>query len=313
MLKEYERIIGKVKPIMKTLLGPHIDDLELKLRPGMVTLTWTSMNIDSYLEHVHNGLKRLEQLIINVNDIIENRVESNLKQVSKVTLVSLPENESKPFTLDQFVTLQEEFIKGRTQYLVSKNVEVEHAVDDLLYTILKYPLDPHVEPVFQEETKRIKRYYFWYLYQALLSATQNSLNAMKHRVCGKPLNASQTTQAKPFFEIYLQLDLKKVKLNPSQEEVQASINKAATAVLRCSKELFNWEQNETENDKKASFYEMIAQDKEIVKVILLLTGSIQGTKNKVNELLAGFKRFEWLWMNNIQESIQKFTKQNPTL
>lgn len=107
-------------------------------------------------------------------------------------MVSLPENESKPFTLDQFVTLQEEFIKGRTQYLVSKNVEVEHAVDDLLYTILKYPLDPHVEPVFQEETKRIKRYYFWYLYQALLSATQNSLNAMKHRVCGKPL-ANQTT------------------------------------------------------------------------------------------------------------------------
>ena len=53
-------IIGKVKPIMKTLLGPHIDDLELKLRPGMVTLTWTSMNIDSYLEHVHNGLRRLE-------------------------------------------------------------------------------------------------------------------------------------------------------------------------------------------------------------------------------------------------------------
>jgi dynein heavy chain, axonemal len=156
---------------MKTLLGPHIDDLELKLRPGMVTLTWTSMNIDSYLEHVHNGLRRLEQLIINVNDIIENRIENNLKQVSKVTLVSLPNNESKPFTLDQFVTLQEDYIRVKTQYLVSKNVEVEHAVDDLLYTILKYTLDPHVEPVFQDETKRIKRYYFWYLYQALLSAT----------------------------------------------------------------------------------------------------------------------------------------------
>ena len=58
------------------------------------------MNIDSYLEHVHSGLRRLEQLIINVNDVIENRIENNLKQVSKVTLVSLPINESKPFTLD---------------------------------------------------------------------------------------------------------------------------------------------------------------------------------------------------------------------
>ena len=56
----------------------------------MSTLTWTSMNIDSYLNHVHQGLNKLEQLIINVNDIIENRVENNLKNISKVSLVSLP-------------------------------------------------------------------------------------------------------------------------------------------------------------------------------------------------------------------------------
>lgn len=82
-LKEYERIISKIKPICKSLLAPHVEDLELKLRPGMVTLTWTSMNIDAYLNHVHQGLKKLEQLIINVNDIIENRIENNLKSVSK--------------------------------------------------------------------------------------------------------------------------------------------------------------------------------------------------------------------------------------
>ena len=49
VLKEYERIISKIKQINKSLLAPHVEDLELKLRPGMVTLTWTSMNIDSYL------------------------------------------------------------------------------------------------------------------------------------------------------------------------------------------------------------------------------------------------------------------------
>jgi hypothetical protein len=34
---------------------------------------------------------------------------------------------------------------------------------------------------------------------------------------------------------------------------------------------------------------MIAQDKEIVKVILLLTGSIQGTKNKINDFFLSSK------------------------
>jgi len=64
----------------------------------MSTLTWTSMNIDSYLTHVHQGLNKLEQLIINVNDIIENRIENNLKNISKVLLVSLP-HDNVTFTL----------------------------------------------------------------------------------------------------------------------------------------------------------------------------------------------------------------------
>ena len=64
VLKEYERIITKIKPICKNLLTPHINDMELKLHPGMSTLTWTSMNIDSYLNHVHQGLNKLEQLML---------------------------------------------------------------------------------------------------------------------------------------------------------------------------------------------------------------------------------------------------------
>lgn len=64
----------------------------------MVTLTWTSMNIDGYLHHVHQGLSKFEQLIININDIMENRIENNLKTLSKVVLVELPEG-NKTFTL----------------------------------------------------------------------------------------------------------------------------------------------------------------------------------------------------------------------
>jgi len=40
----------------------------------MITLTWTSMNIDSYKASVFGGLARLEELVRNVNDIIENRM-----------------------------------------------------------------------------------------------------------------------------------------------------------------------------------------------------------------------------------------------
>lgn len=113
--------------------------------------------------------------------------------------------------------------------------------------------------------------------------------------------------------MFLQLDTNKVRLKPSLDDIQKAINRAATAVLRCSKDLFNWEQKNTESDKKASFYEMIAKDKEIVKVILLLTGSIQGTKNKVELFLISFQNFDWLWQKPINEALKQFSKQNPTL
>lgn len=202
VLKEYERIIGKIKPICKNLLSSHISDLELKLHPGMSTLTWTSMNIDSYLHHVYQGLNKLEQLIINVNDIIENRIENNLRNISKISLVSLP-HENVTFTLETFVSMQEEYINEKKNLLTSKNVEIERAVDDLIQTISLYPLDVRIDPVKGEEIKKIKRYYFWYLYQALLNATQNSLNSMKYRVCGNKGSTQQ--KLNPFFEVDVQL------------------------------------------------------------------------------------------------------------
>lgn len=52
----------------------------------------------------------MEQLIINVNDIIENRIENNLKMVSKVVLVSLPQD-TKPLTLENFVQMQNDYIE----------------------------------------------------------------------------------------------------------------------------------------------------------------------------------------------------------
>ena len=60
--------------------------------------------------------------------------ENNLKFISKVILVKLPEDQ-KPFSLDEFVDMQEKYIESKTGFLVSKNVEVERAVDDLIITI----------------------------------------------------------------------------------------------------------------------------------------------------------------------------------
>ena len=51
------------------------------------------------------------------------------------------------FTLETFVSTQEEYINEKRNYLTSKNVEIERSVDDLLLIIINYQLDPRIDPV----------------------------------------------------------------------------------------------------------------------------------------------------------------------
>jgi dynein heavy chain len=237
VLWEYDRIVNKIRPNTKSLLVPHLEDLEYKLRPGMNILTWTSMNIDGYLQHVHAGLSKLEQLIININDIMENRIENNLKALSKTVLVNLP-TDSATYTLDEFVEMQSEWIDTESQKLKSKNYEVEQAVEDLINTICSYTLDQHVEPICSEEIQKLSKYYSWSMYQALLHATKYSLNQMKERICGRRNLPKQVL--KPFFEVDVRLDGSKSVLKPSLDEVQVSINRAASCVLKSTKFVQLW-------------------------------------------------------------------------
>lgn len=73
-LREFNRITKAIMPVIAPLLKPALADFELQLRPGMITLTWTSMNIDMYKSHVAASLARLDELVRNVNDIVENRM-----------------------------------------------------------------------------------------------------------------------------------------------------------------------------------------------------------------------------------------------
>jgi len=48
-------------------------------------------------------------------------------------------------------------------------------------------------------------------------------------------------------------------------------------------------------------------------VILLLTGSIQGTKNNVKKFLDSFEKYNWLWKQKIDESLKRFNSKSPQL
>ena len=309
-LREYERVAHMVIPVTTALLRPHINDMEYKLRPGMITLTWTSMNIDAYKHHVHTGLQKLEELVHNINDIIENRIEKNLKTVSKSLLVDLPADRS--FTLEDFVATQEKYILKKSSLLQGKNVQVENAVEDLIEIITTYVLDPHIEPVSPEDVDNLRKHYNHFMYQALLNCTKNSLNSVKKRV-GSRGGGTFLFVERPFFDVDVQLAIPAVRLSPSLGDIQKSINKAAGAVLRCTKNLFDWGQQDISESNRITFFHKIAKDIEIVRVVLLLTGSIQGLKNQVADYLQTFIQYDWLWKEDKDAAYNAFIKNKPAL
>lgn len=310
-LGEHKRITEQIHMVTADILVPHLEDLELRLKPGMTTLTWTSMNIDTYLHHVHVGLSRFEALVTNVNDIIENRVEKNLRIISKLKLVALPKDES--FSLDEFVTLEEKYVKEQAEQLGAKNTEVERAVDDLCEMVRSYPLAADAGEVDESKLKGVKDYFEKQMYNSVLRSVKNSLNAIRDRVCSRSVMGFLFLE-RPFFEVDVQLSVPSVRLSPSLEDIQRTLNKTALHVLRVTKTLWFWNQLGTpEGTEKRAFFDRIGCDIEIVKVVLLLTGAFQGTKNQVADYLDKFHVYDWLWKDDMEAAYRSFMEKDPTI
>jgi dynein heavy chain, axonemal len=267
-------------------------------------------------------------------------VEQNLKIVSKALLVDLPSDRS--YTLDEFVALQEASTSQLGGVLQGKNIEVENAVSDLVTVITGHVLDRHIERVSVDDVGRIRQHYNHFFYSALLNATKASLNALKKRVSSVSMarllasvsnvdprshsragsaaadvkstsvTAPQAVQQqRPLFEVDLKLQSQQVRLSPSLDDVQHSINRCAKAILSVSRNVWDWGQQGLPEDQRRSFFDLITRDIEVVRVVLLLTGSLQSLRLRASTYLTNFDRFAWLWEQDIDATYQKFLQTKP--
>ena len=68
-------------------------------------LTWTSLNLNSFVENVHDTLSEVELMVDRVIDMIEFRIEKILDDIANTKLVELPTD--TPWTIDEFVKTTE--------------------------------------------------------------------------------------------------------------------------------------------------------------------------------------------------------------
>ena len=314
VLKEYDRVVNQLIPTIRPLLRRQLDDLEAKLRIGMDgNLTWTSMSIEGYLDRVKEGIAKFDELVSKMNDVVENRVEANVREIGKTMLVDLPADET--VTLEQFVLMQDKLVKKQQEWMDQKNFAVENAVNDLLNYVAAYLQDdgqPYPEDV--EMSTRIRDHYSRLMYRSILNSTKNSMIALKTRI-GSSSSGGFLFIERPFFDVDVELAIPMVAMNPSLDDIQGAINRTALYILRCSKKLYAWgeDRNYTDHDNVKTFFDLIAKDPEIVKNVLLLTGAIEGTKESVRDYMRSFSRYDWLWKNDMNAEYVAFMKTQPAL
>ena len=86
---------------------------------------------------------------------------------------------------------------------------------------------------------------------------------------------------RPFFDVQVELDVPNVAMSPSLDEIQQAINRCSRAVLACSKNLPLWKSDPTVTVAGSSLYDLVTRDREVVRVVLLLAGAVEGAKRQV--------------------------------
>nr|XP_032816356.1 dynein heavy chain 5, axonemal isoform X1 [Petromyzon marinus] len=130
LVAEHARVRGKISATYRKLLEPHLARVNEALQPGLTTLTWTSLNVHSYVEAALAALGELELLLDRANDLIEFRIEAVLREMSATPLCSLPTGE--PWSCDEFLRSVQDLCAKGSQTLQSRSAQVEEATNELI-------------------------------------------------------------------------------------------------------------------------------------------------------------------------------------
>jgi dynein heavy chain len=167
-----------------------------------------------------------------------------------------------------------------------------------------YEVDPKITKVDKKTLYKLLSDYEDKFYEFLIATTKNSLISLRERIVGEHPN--------PIFSVDVILSNNTIQINPKIQLIQDAINKIAKSILFTMKGINSWKK--LDNSQVTSFHEKIGKDNEIVKMILVLTGSYQSNNVDIEKYLKEtFDPFKPIWMDSIDKKIKEFNqKQNKT-
>ena len=167
----------------------------------------------------------------------------------------------------------------------------------MIESIESYEVDPKITKVDKKTLYKLLSDYEDKFYESLIATTKNSLINLRERIVGE--------HPDPIFSVDVILSNNTIQINPKIQMIQEAINKIAKSILFAMKDINSWKK--LDNTEVTSFHEKIGRDNEIVKMILVLTGSYQSNNVEIEKYLKEtFDPFKPIWIDSIDKRTNYF-------
>ena len=253
------------------LLKPHKENVDNAMKPGLISVTWMSTNIDEYLVNVRKELDGFENLNAQVKDILECRVETALNEISVTSLCNLPND---PCSIEEFSKVAEETAQKATAALCKYITLCESALTEILETLRKNLRETDRKCVMTDEhnyfecvskndgKNRGQRcqeclpcsyFNFLTLYlqrnnDALVQCTRFTFDSIKKRLqqTNKYIGGEVIREKvkNPLFRADVILAIPNISVKPTLDDMQSQLNKSVQAILKLSQDLPEWKHSQ---------------------------------------------------------------------
>ncbi|KAJ3055739.1 Dynein heavy chain 5, axonemal [Rhizophlyctis rosea] len=313
-----KKVLERVTPIIRRAMVPHVEELDRALQPGLTALTWTSLNVDDYLATNSMQLGRLEELVDKILDIVECRIEHNVRRIAEMMLCEVPA-ETEQWSVDSFLEKTETRGTQVLQSINNRSNLIESATRDIILELSKgvKTIGPELKIAYESVYYHFNTQNF----DALAACTKGSLDVLRGRLGNYTMTQyNKANGQKPFFRAELVLLIPNVVLQPKLEDIQTALNRAAGMIVEVSKKLsLNWkvflQPNEIEGH--AAHYPedtaQVANNKDVLKVILTLGSTVNSMRKEVEGHREQFSKYDFLWKDDKTETITAFLNNKPTI
>uniref|UniRef100_A0A673T0U8 Dynein axonemal heavy chain 8 n=1 Tax=Suricata suricatta TaxID=37032 RepID=A0A673T0U8_SURSU len=206
------------------------------------------------------------------------------------------------------------------------------------------------EDEFKKECKEVYAFFSHQLLDSLQKATRLSLDTMKRRMfVSSQYGRRRSDDVISFIKTEVHLAIPNVVMVPSLDDIQQAINRMIQLTLEVSRGVAHWGQQPTRlvkpavttpsrnNDqthlnttkppkkeeksieevtparKLKNFYPGVAEHKDISKLVLLLSSSVNSLRKVAHDALQDFQKYKTLWTEDRDVKVKEFLANNPSL